>query len=390
MKNQMTRRDFLKAGGTVVLIAAGGGLWRSVDQGVFATGSGPAYEPWHDWKGVASGSPLNLVRAAILAANAHNTQPWLFRVKATEIELHADPRRNIGNMDPLCREMYISLGCSLENLSLAAPASDFSAQIHLMPEAMDQAYVAHVALTPTSPGRSPLYDAIPHRHTNRAPYDTQRPVSAQLLQSLSGTLRTVPGTKLKWFLTAPDRNWIGNLTVEATKAIVDDDAMSRDSNRWYRSSWADTQQKQDGITIDAQGLSTFLTVLAKMAPPVSRSQADSFWVQTTRDHQVATAGAYGLISVDDFSNKVNLLEAGRAWQQLHLAGTAQGLAMQPLNQIIERTDREVQVGMAPRFGGDLQKLVSEEPWRGVFLFRLGYPLQAGLPSPRRSVEEVTL
>ncbi len=61
------------------------------------------------------------MRAGILAANPHNTQPWLFQVGATRIELFADIRRNLGAFDPYLREMHIGLGCALENMTRTAP-----------------------------------------------------------------------------------------------------------------------------------------------------------------------------------------------------------------------------------------------------------------------------
>ncbi len=112
----ISRRTFLKGAGGVALAAAvGGGIWRAADQGVFSTGEGLAYAAW-DYSHESPGGPLNLVRAAILASSAHNTQPWRFRIGPGRIDLFADLNRNLGTFDPLRRELYISLGCALENL----------------------------------------------------------------------------------------------------------------------------------------------------------------------------------------------------------------------------------------------------------------------------------
>jgi hypothetical protein len=62
-------------------------VWRAADQGVFAPGTGPAYEPWH--LDLSSPGPMSLVGAAILAANAHDSQPWVFQVAPEQIDLFA-------------------------------------------------------------------------------------------------------------------------------------------------------------------------------------------------------------------------------------------------------------------------------------------------------------
>src|SRR5262245_56485586 len=78
----MSRRGFLKAlgvgAGAGAVVAGGGLVWRALDQSVFAPGSGPAYGPWR--ADLHAAPPYSLVSAAILAANAHNTQPWFFAV----------------------------------------------------------------------------------------------------------------------------------------------------------------------------------------------------------------------------------------------------------------------------------------------------------------------
>ena len=51
-----------------------------------------------------------LVRYALLAANAYNTQPWKFLVHEHTIELIPDFSRSLPKSDPLYREFFVSLG----------------------------------------------------------------------------------------------------------------------------------------------------------------------------------------------------------------------------------------------------------------------------------------
>src|SRR6478735_4015382 len=68
--------------------------------------------------------PLKLlVTYAAMAPSGHNAQPWLFRVRDREIDLLSDFSRLIHTADVDRREMYVSLGCALENLLIAAEES---------------------------------------------------------------------------------------------------------------------------------------------------------------------------------------------------------------------------------------------------------------------------
>src|SRR6266404_2817429 len=189
------RRSFLKGTGIVTVAVVGGGVWRAWDQGVFSVSEGPAYEPWKDWRNTGNDVPLALVRAAILAASPHNTQPWLFRVTNSSIELQIDTQRNVGALDPYLREEHIGMGCALENLMLAAPANGYAATAALLPGKLGPIpaepkpqLLARVNLAPGKREENELYNAIPRRHTNRGPYDPGNAISEEHtseLQSLA-------------------------------------------------------------------------------------------------------------------------------------------------------------------------------------------------------------
>jgi nitroreductase len=386
--SSMSRRSFLKrvgVGAGAIAVVGGGGLaWRVVDQSVLAPGTGPAYAAWR--ASLTGDGVLSLVRAAILAANAHDTQPWRFLVTAERIDLFADRSRTLGAVDPLGRELELSLGCALENLALAATPNGYAASVELLPDSSNADHVARVDLTSGSAPISPLFEAIPRRHADRSAYDTSKALDRSTLDELA-SLADDDAVTLVWLDADPAKARFGELTVQATEALIADAAQARDDFAWYRQDWAEIQRRKDGITMDTAGLPEPVRLAIRVLPAADRATLQKGWVDATRDRHVATAAAFGLIVVRDRAKTAQRLIAGRFFQRVHLAATLRGLAVQPLNQILERVDREMAAGLAPTFGSSLAELVSAGQ-EVVMAFRVGHPTTIANLSPRRPVDEV--
>jgi hypothetical protein len=410
---KMSRRKFLKlAASGIAIVVVGGTVWRAFSNGVFSSGQGPSYEPWKDWKTESQqgAGPLSLVASAILAANAHNTQPWLFVVNPNKIDLFADTKRNIGAIDPYLREMYEGLGCSIENLVVAAEAKGYTYSLKLMPNPTSKTHVATISLisnrkinnsisgnntttTLSSNLSEPLllYNAIPQRHTNRGPYDKNKTVTQDILQSLGSLSKTISpegAMTVFWFTTDDQRRKAGDLILQATQAIIADKQQSYDDFKWYRASWQDIQSYKDGLTVDASGSPWYIEVLAKILPPISGEGFDNSQLQLAKDIYVATAAAFGIIAVHDVFDNLQRLQGGMFYQRMHLWATSNGIAMQPMNQMTERADREVSLGIKQTFANALMELIANPNWQALMTFRIGYPTMEALSSPRRSIQEV--
>jgi len=393
----MNRRAFLRNTGIATVLVVGGGVFVAYHDGVFSIGQGPAYQPWKDWRDAKDG-PLSLVRAAMLAASPHNSQPWLFKVGNSEIELYADTARNTAGLDPYLREMHIGLGCALENMLLAAPASGYKSTATLIPGKLEltptdpqPVLVARVNLEPASREESALYNAIPRRHTNRYPYDPHRPVPQDLIDALKGLPADDPEVKIFTFTSEADRTKIAHAIAAANDPLYADPDVERGSNRFIRAKWSEVQQYRDGLTIDALGLPPTAAAIAKMIPLwlLSRlaSRGGDVYLEL-----LLTAPMFGMIAVRDRYAREQCLSAGRVWQRAHLLATTRGVAARPCNEVVETVDHERKLGRPAHAAEVLEGMQGEgnHEWQPTFMFYMGYASHEAHASPRRPVEELLL
>jgi hypothetical protein len=351
----MNRRSLCLGLGNGMVLAFSGGVLR-VEDGAGALPDGEAYSLWQLWNDKSlRGTPLALVAAAVLAANPHDTQPWLFHVRNDAIEIYADLSRNLGAMDAFVREMHLGIGCAIQNALLAAPSNGFAAELEVVSGSLlslGERHAPVLAATlrlakqrPAAPDS--LYRAIPERHTNRYAYDRARGVAPEW-REFARHADVNDDVRVFLFDDGPSRSQLDAAVVEATETIIADETMIADSDRWFRISRADIEAHRDGPTLDAAGLSTFTYWMARLLP-LSPQTDHQGWLSQTRDKQVPSAPVAGLIAARDRYDRACTIAAGRTWQRLHLSATAHGIAMQPLNQPIEMIDRERQTGRGKKW-----------------------------------------
>jgi hypothetical protein len=260
--------------------------------------------------------------------------------------------------------------------------------VSLVPDPADPTHAASIALSPATVAASASYDAIGMRHSNRGPYTAQA-ISPETLAALSGQAEGLSGVGVRWFTSPTDMATMSSLLVDAAGAVVGDDQQSQDAFAWFRNDRADIEKYRDGLTLDGQGLAPLMLTIGKLAPASSREAGDAFWLDQTTTVHARTAAAYGVITVTDVTAPGQLLTGGRLLQRIHLGATTEGIALQHMNQVTERIDRELSLGVTPTFEPRLRTLLASPGDTVLSTFRVGYPSRDALLSPRRAVSDVT-
>ncbi len=75
---------------------------------------------------------LFMIENACKAPSGHNTQPWLFKIREAEIDIYPDFSKELPVVDHNHRELFVSLGCAVENLCVAAREKGYHTEVKVI------------------------------------------------------------------------------------------------------------------------------------------------------------------------------------------------------------------------------------------------------------------
>ena len=266
-----------------------------------------------------------LVHHAVLAANSHNTQPWMFRTAERHLVIEPDSRRETPVVDPDNHHLFASLGCAMENLTLAALAAGAKANMVLSANAAG----LRVDLERMSPKHDPLFAAIRSRQCTRADYDGRDidTVSLSLLEQTAA----VPGCGVILITEQVLMEKILDLIVAANSAQIGDPAFMRELKSWIRFNAASATSSGDGLYSACSGNPSLPSWLgnALFDRVVTAEGENAKCVSQVR----SSAGLAVFIS--EQNDPAHWVQAGRSYQRFALQATLLGMKHAFLNQPVE-------------------------------------------------------
>jgi hypothetical protein len=287
-----------------------------------------AAQTWRAGPWVGTAGPAlsqELVRHATLAPSSHNTQCWRFAIGSHEISILADPLRRCPAVDPDDHHVFVSLGCAAENLVHAALAHGLHAEADFDPtrEAI------RVALAPTKPADSPLFNAITARQCSRSEYDS-KPLSNTEL----GLLERAGASSGVRILLLTERRAVERVldfVVQANTAQMADAAFVKELKTWIRFNGADAVRTGDGLygaTTGNPAIPTWLGELAFGWFFTPQGENDKYARQIRSSAGIA-------VFVGQSADKAHWVEVGRGYERFALQATALGIRNALVNQPVE-------------------------------------------------------
>ena len=302
---------------------------------------------------------------AILAPNPHNMQPWLVDLDTPgEITLHVDRDRLLPHTDPFSRQIVIGLGCFLEILRLAAAEDGFRVETELFPEgsddqALDVRPVAVCVFVKDAEPEPELFAQVPHRRSLKEPYDTERPVTDDVLAALA--YAAVAGTVVGHTNATDEVETLRELTVQAFEVEFETDATYRESVDLFRIGAREVNANPDGLEFTGPAFEALrLTGLFTREGALDRDGMSYKQALEMISATARTGMAYLWLTTDGNSREEQIA-AGRDWVRVNLAATGLGLGIQPMSQALQEYPEmaghyEVAHGLLAPEGGTVQML----------------------------------
>ncbi len=311
---------------------------------------------WHE-------RAMSLIALAVLAPSSHNTQPWLFRIASSVIDLYADRTRALPVNDPQDRELAISCGCAVMNLRVAAAAQGLRARVDLLPAADEPDWLARASFTvePGMPGaEAALCGFVRHRRTYRQRF-ASREVDAATGERLVEAA-AAEGAWLRPLVSEETRQQVAALVAQGDAAQWADPSWRRELAMWMHS-----RRQGDGLAV------------AGLAAPVARLVVRTFDMGggvAAKDADLASASPLLAVLGTQHDEPRAWLVAGQALQRVLLTACELGLQGSYLNQPVQVPSLRARLASITRAGFP------------QIVLRLGYPGGEIAAAPRRALEAV--
>ena len=268
-----------------------------------------------------------------LSPSSHNIQSWIIDVYGNEnrVEIQIDPKRNLSVVDPGEREMYISLGCYTETLVQAFKAYGYNTacKYDITGNRMTVSYekISDAVV-------DDLIARIISRHTDKAPFEKDKPVDSRILDEVVSGSET-----LSYYTIGTDEyEVIKSSTQAAYNNQAYDPAAAEELSGLLRFSDSEAKNAKDGLPAEQLGMTGIKKGLYYLTTDHESAKGETFakqGIQTT-EKQLEGCNTFVLISSDN--DEEALIDCGRSTVKFWLKMVEKGISVHPMSYALEDTE----------------------------------------------------
>lgn len=309
---------------------------------------------------------IQIASYASKAPSGHNTQPWKFHITDSTITVLPNLDVALPVVDRNNRELFISLGCAIENLCIAA--SYFGYTTHII-ECSIEAIILELTKNALTIEDS-LFHQIEKRQTNRNIYNGNK-ISDGILQQL----QSIPKENgIQFYFTeinTPFANTITQYIMKGNEIQMADIAFKNELLSWMRFNKKQVEATHNGLSYLVFGNPPLPRILAR--PIVSLFLKPN--AQNKSDRKKIDSSSHFVVCATQRDTIEEWINLGRTLQRFLLKVTEIGISYAFLNQPCE----------VAALAFDLREKLPVNKEHPTLIMRIGYAKQIPY-SPRKKIE----
>lgn len=312
-----------------------------------------------------------LLNFAVLSPSSHNSQPWKFSIKNNSLSVYIDPLKKLKVGDKDNRLLFISMGCVIANITIAADYYGLLPIVRYLPDHDKECLVAIITFNETVPQKEPkehLIFSIPKRSVNRGKYKNELP-SGLFLENIKSL--SEDNLKIHFIVDSEERDTIADAVVHSSIDIMENKEFRKELYHYIKNNLT---KSKIGIPAFGMGIPTILSLVTPLL--VKYFNMDKFSKNTYKKLLKKHTSLFMIISTKH-DKEVDWIKTGEIYQNIALTA--------------EQYKLKTAVWGAPvlleKYYKKIQKVLKTD-YRPQMFFRVGYPQKHQPHSPRLSVSDV--
>lgn len=277
---------------------------------------------------------LFMVEQAIKAPSGHNTQPWLFKINESSIEIHPNLDKTLPVVDFDNRELFISLGCATENLCIAASCRGYEPKVSTIESGTITVNLTKLdSVTP-----DPLFEQIAIRQTNRSIYNGKMILENTL--NILKSINTESNVNLYFYRNGSlEFDSITNYVLRGNARQMQDKAFKEELRGWMRFNMKHQNRTNDGLSYAVFGAPNLPMFIGK--PIISKAVNEKS--QNKGDKKKIESSSHFVLFTTQNNTIEEWINLGRTLERFLLKSTELGIIHAYMNQPNEIRDLSIEM-----------------------------------------------